>query len=245
MKKFGLIGYPLGHSFSKKYFTEKFHQLGLDGHVYDLFEMPDISLFLKVWDDLEVCGVNVTVPHKQSVKPFLSRLDPSAEKVGAVNVIKRVGTELIGYNSDYYGFKSSLENWLPNTSLKALVLGTGGSSKAVKAALADLQIPFEMVSRRRAEGTLTYDDLNEDETVFEAFKLIINTTPLGMHPNVTGKAELPYQALDGSCFLYDLVYNPDMTAFMQAGYERGASVKNGLEMLQLQAEKSWDIWTAK
>ena len=243
MRHFGLIGYPLGHSFSKKYFTEKFKELGLADHKYDLFELETIDLFPKLWNDSHLVGVNVTVPHKQAVKQYLDALDQSAEKVGAVNVIKRTGDKLTGYNSDYYGFRTSLENFLPDNSVKnALILGTGGSSKAVKAVLDDLGIQITYVSRNASEQTISYDQLTPER--IRNCQLIVNTTPLGMHPKVEKCPDIPYEALGTSHFLFDLVYNPETTLFMQKGLDQGARVKNGLEMLHLQADKSWEIWNS-
>ena len=243
MRNFGLIGYPLGHSFSKKYFTEKFKDLGLSDHKYDLFELETIDLFPELWKDPDLVGINVTVPHKQAVRQYLDALDPSAEKVGAVNVIKRTGNRLTGYNSDYFGFRTSLENFMPKNSVrKALILGTGGSSKAVKAVLTDLNIQFEFVSRKSGEGMISYDQMTPE--IIKEHQLIVNTTPLGMHPKVDNCPAIPYEALGSAHLLFDLVYNPETTKFMQMGLDQGARVKNGLEMLHLQADKSWEIWNS-
>lgn len=245
MQKFGLIGYPLGHSYSKKFFTEKFQKLGLPNHKYDLMEMEYLKDFPAIWHDPELVGVNVTVPHKENVMGFLDLLDPSAHKVGAVNVVKREMGKLKGYNTDYLSFKESLENWLPNRDMQALVLGSGGSSKAVQAALLELDLDYLVVSRKKSEDGITYKDAKNDPLWLANHRLIVNTTPLGTYPNTDGKADIPYEHLSSEHFLYDLVYNPEMTAFMAAGKAQGASVKNGLEMLRLQAEKSWQIWQAR
>lgn len=242
MEKFGLVGYPLGHSYSKKFFTEKFEKLGLTNHKYDLFEMEYLRDFQALWNNHEIHGVNVTVPHKEHVIGFLDLLDSSAQKVGAVNVVKREHGKLKGYNTDYLSFKETLENWLPSKNLSALVLGSGGSSKAVQVALDELDIEYEVVSRKKTSGDLTYLDLKKDPSIISSSKLLINTTPLGTYPEVEGKVDIPYDQLTSEHFLYDLVYNPEETAYMTEGKSRGASVKNGLEMLQLQAEKSWEIW---
>ncbi|MBV6642036.1 MAG: shikimate dehydrogenase [Cyclobacteriaceae bacterium] len=243
MRNFGLIGYPLGHSFSKKYFTEKFKDLGLSDHKYGLFELETIDLFPELWKDPDLVGINVTVPHKQAVRQYLDALDPSAEKVGAVNVIKRTGNRLTGYNSDYFGFRTSLENFMPKNSVrKALILGTGGSSKAVKAVLTDLNIQFVFVSRKSGEGMISYDQMTPE--IIKEHQLIVNTTPLGMHPKVDNCPAIPYEALGSVHLLFDLVYNPETTKFMQMGLDQGARVKNGLEMLHLQADKSWEIWNS-
>ncbi len=243
MRHFGLIGYPLGHSFSKKYFTDKFKALGLSDHKYDLYELETIDLFTGLLKDPNLVGINVTVPYKQAVKQYLDALDQSAEKVGAVNVIKRTGNKLTGFNSDYFGFRTSLENFIPKNSVRnALILGTGGSSKAVRAVLADLNIQVVFVSRNAGDGVISYDQLTAE--IVKEHQLIVNTTPLGMHPKVDNCPGIPYEALESTHFLFDLVYNPETTKFMQMGLDRGARVKNGLEMLHLQADKSWEIWNS-
>lgn len=245
MKRFGLIGYPLGHSFSRGYFSEKFLQLGLDDHHYDLFELEDIGGFPELWKKIpELHGLNVTVPHKEGVLRFLDELDSSAQKVGAVNVIKKVGDKLVGFNSDFYGFKQSLESWLPEGRKvrNALILGGGGAAKAVEAALRDLDVSYQVVSRHRDKGDLIYEDLKSNPSLFKDVGLIVNTTPLGMHPRIDSKPDLPYECLHAEQYLYDLVYNPEETAFMKEGRLKGAKTKNGLEMLHLQADRSWEIW---
>jgi shikimate dehydrogenase len=242
MKQFGLIGKPLTHSFSASYFTEKFRSEGIHDCRYDKFELDSIEDFDALITDKNPVGLNVTIPYKEAVIPLLHRLDSSAEKVGAVNVIKRVDQELIGYNSDYYGFRQSLETWLPHLDLEALVLGSGGASKAVIAALRDLQIPYKLISRG-SSGDLTYQTL--EKSVAASHHLWINTTPLGMRPNVQSAPDLPYDVLGPDHFLYDLVYNPETTQFMKYGKSRHSKTKNGLEMLYLQAERSWQIWNSE
>lgn len=243
MRRFGLIGKTLKHSFSKKYFTSKFEHERINNAQYDLYELEHIDRFpilLKNTSQLE--GLNVTIPYKKEVMPFLDRLDSSAEKVGAVNVIKIEKTGLlIGYNSDYYGFKNSLEHWVEGKP-KALVLGTGGASDAIRAALKDLDLAYTMVSRNSIDQGFTYNDIKETPSLLNDFHLIVNTTPLGTFPNESGKPDLPYQLLSKHHYLYDLVYNPEVTSFMNQGILAGSKVKNGLEMLELQAEKSWEIW---
>ena len=217
--------------------------MGLKDHRYDFFELEYLNEFPTIWlRDKDLVGVNVTVPHKENVKRFLDRLDVSAIKVGAVNVVHRQGRELVGYNSDYIGFKQSLSQWLDGAKVEALVLGTGGSSKAVQAALTDLNIDHELVSRKKGSGDITYGELNQQPELIKRYQLIVNTTPLGMHPNVEQLPELPYKLIGEGHYLFDLVYNPGETAFMKAGKQQGAKTKNGLEMLHLQAEKSWEIW---
>ncbi|MEO9869279.1 shikimate dehydrogenase family protein [Ekhidna sp.] len=245
MKRFGLIGYPVEHSYSKKFFEEKFKSLNLKDHVYDLFEMEFLNEFPALWlkyEDLK--GVNVTVPHKEKVLQFLDETDVSAIKVGAANVIYKKNGKLTGYNTDYMAFLKSLENWIKNFKGEALILGSGGASKAIQAGLTDLNIPYNQVSRTVKGGDYTYDQISLSPEIIERFKLIINTTPLGMYPDNESLPELPYQRLTKDCYLYDLVYNPSETSFLRQGKKYGAKTKNGLEMLELQAEKSWDIWSS-
>lgn len=219
--------------------------MGLADHSYDQFDLDEIDLFPELWADPELSGANVTIPYKESVIPYLDSLDETAESVGAVNVVKRFGNELRGYNSDFYGFQNSVRNWLSGNSTKALILGTGGASLAVRAVLSFMEIPYHMVSREPVDGKLTYTELNKHPELVEEHRLIINTTPLGMHPNVDSKPDLPYNRLGSEHYLFDLVYNPEVTAFLEAGIDAGASTKNGLEMLHLQAEKSWEIWNSE
>lgn len=245
MNIYGLIGYPLGHSFSKKYFTEKFELMGItDNNAYELFELPDIQAFPQLIESRSnLKGLNVTIPHKQAVMPFLDGLDASAEKVGAVNVIKiGEGGKLIGYNSDYYGFKTSLEEFIPaDTQLKALVLGNGGAAKAVIAALNDLSIPYKIVSRTKSADALGYEDLTAG---IGKYQLVINSSPVGTYPKADVCPDIPYEQLTTNHYLYDLVYNPVQTLFLQKGEEQGAKTHNGLKMLHLQAEKAWEIWNS-
>ena len=249
MKRFGLLGRTLSHSFSKKYFSEKFEKAGLTDHVFELFEIPVIGDFPSlIKEKFPIAGMNVTIPYKEQVIPYLNSLDTSASKVGAVNVIKFLPNgELVGYNSDFYGFKMSLQNFATSVNFqlagsKALILGTGGAAKAVQAALTELNIPFKVVSREQSKADLTYSELNE--SIINEFKLIINSSPLGTFPKVEECPDIPYQFLTGKHLLHDLVYNPEITMFMQKGKEKGAAVKNGLEMLHLQAERAWEIWNS-
>lgn len=246
MRRFGLVGFPLGHSYSREFFQEKFKSLGLEDHSYELFEMEYLKEFPALWlrhTDLE--GVNVTVPHKEHVVRFLDHQDISVIKVGAANVIKKHQGKLIGYNTDYLSFKESLGGWIGNFKGEALVLGSGGSSKAVQAALDELKIDCYQVSRVKTKGDYTYTQLAKQPDILKRFHLIINTTPLGMFPNNDTFPDIPYASLTKKHFLFDLVYNPEETTFMKKGKENGAQVKNGLEMLKLQAEKSWVIWSSK
>lgn len=213
-------------------------------NAYELFELPDIKAFPQLIENQpNLKGLNVTIPHKQAVMPFLDGLDVSAEKVGAVNVIKiGEGGKLIGYNSDYYGFKTSLEEFIPaDVQLKALVLGYGGAAKAVIAALNDLSIPYKIVSRTKSDDTLAYEDL---ATEIANYQLIINSSPVGTYPKADVCPDIPYEQLTANHYLYDLVYNPVQTLFLQKGEEQGAKTHNGLKMLHLQAEKAWEIWNS-
>ncbi|GAB3714887.1 shikimate dehydrogenase [Spirosoma flavus] len=245
MNRYGLIGYPLTHSFSQRYFTEKFTREGISDSRYDLFELPDIAALPDLLDLPNLRGLNVTIPHKQNVVPYLDRLDASAEKIGAVNVIKlEADGSKTGYNSDYYGFRQSLTDWLDSlgrhlSGLQALVLGTGGASKAVTVALADLGITYRFVSRTKRANQFTYDELAD---VVNSYQLIINGSPIGTYPKIDDAPALPYEKLSERHLLYDLVYNPSETRFMQLGRAQGAAVYNGLRMLELQAEKAWEIW---
>ncbi|MDI1321619.1 MAG: shikimate dehydrogenase [Algoriphagus sp.] len=243
MRKFGLIGYPLGHSFSKKYFTSKFEKEGIANCSFDLYEIPQIMDFEKVLtDNPELEGMSVTIPYKQDVIPYLDELDPACESIGAVNCIKIGPEKLKGYNTDYIGFRLSLEKWLQGQEVKALVLGTGGASKAVKEALKDLKIEFLSVSRNSGPGLISYEDLSLNPEILKGHQLIINTTPLGTFPKVEEMPQIPPHQLNSSHLVFDLVYNPAETKLMKACIEAGGKAQNGLEMLELQAEAAWKIW---
>ena len=244
MNTFGLIGFPLGHSFSKAFFTDKFEKENINAQ-YLNFEIKNIYDLTQVLQDRpELIGFNITIPYKEEIIPLLSGLSPEAKAIGAVNVvkIKHQGdkVELIGHNSDVYGFVESLRPMLQPQHTKALILGTGGASKAVVYGLQSLGIHTQYVSRTRSDKAWSYQDIT-DETLNE-YKLIINCTPLGMHPNIESKPPLPYQALTSQHLLYDLVYNPETTAFLAEGVKHQSAVKSGLEMLHLQALKAWEIW---
>lgn len=242
MRKFGLIGYPLGHSFSKKYFKDKFAADGIPDASYELFELPDVNLFPDLLaQNPELCGLNVTIPYKEAIIPFLDAIEPAAAKIGAVNVLKFTSEGITGYNSDYQGFMQALQQFYPCYSpSQALVLGTGGASKAVQAALEFLEIPFRIVSRTPKNNELGYSQLTPE--IVNASALIINTTPLGTHPDILAAPPIPYEYLSAHHYLFDLVYNPAETEFMKKGKAAGAKVKNGYEMLCLQAEVAWQIW---
>ena len=243
MRLFGLIGFPLSHSFSKGFFAEKFQREGITDCRYENFPIPTISEFQALWNDHpELEGMNVTIPYKQEVIPFLHHFSDAAKAIGAVNCIRRSGNELTGHNTDVIGFSRSLQPLLQPQHGKALILGVGGAAKAVKFALQQLGIAFTEVSRRDGEGLLAYSAVNE--AVMREHTLIINTTPLGMYPGVDAAPPIPYEFITADHLLYDLIYNPAETLFMKNGAERGAAVKNGHEMLILQAEASWEIWNA-
>lgn len=241
MKTYGLIGKTLSHSFSKGYFTEKFRKEGIEGCQYELFELPAIADFKELLRSRSLAGLNVTVPYKEEVIPFLDRLTPEAARIGAVNVIRFLpGGILEGANSDYFGFRRSLEHFLGEQRPAALVLGTGGASKAVAAALQDMGIAFRFVSRTASADVLAYSDLNAD--LLQEYPLLINTTPLGMYPHIQTCPDIPFQHLSNRHFVFDLVYNPEQTLLMKKAADAGAAVQNGLEMLYLQAEEAWRMW---
>ncbi len=247
MKTFGLIGYPLQHSFSKKFFMEKFQKEAIDAE-YVNFEIPSIQEFNNIRSTTpHLCGLNVTLPYKEKIIPYLDRLAESAQKVGAVNVIQIIKEQnkitTIGHNSDLYGFYESIKPLIqPKTHTRALVLGTGGASKAVIQGLIQLNIEPQLVSRKRKKGTLTYEDLTSN--IIEQYKVIVNCTPLGTYPNVDSCPDLPYNQITPNHLLYDLAYNPETTLFLKKGIAQGAQTINGLRMLHLQAERSWEIWNS-
>ena len=245
MEKYGLIGYPLGHSFSISYFNQRFADEGIDA-TYENFEIPTIDELPEIIDrNPNLRGLNVTIPYKEKVIPFLDSISPEARAIGAVNVIRvtheKHKTLLKGYNSDVIGFTQSIESMLdPQWHKKALILGTGGASKAIHYGLKSLDIEPVFVSRYERPGTIQYKDITPD--VVREYNVIVNCTPLGMYPNTDECPELPYEAMDSHTILYDLIYNPDQTLFMRKGAKYGAEVKNGLEMLLLQAFASWEFW---
>lgn len=246
MNRYGLIGFPLTHSFSKKFFTEKFQQLGIsDSNRYDLFEMEDCSELLSLLSKYpNIKGINVTIPHKQHVLQYLNEIDTAAQRIGAVNVIKITDGRLKGYNSDYYGFSLSLKEAFiasEKTAKKALILGNGGAAKAIKVALEDMQIDYKTVSRRPSDDSISYQEAAD---LIDSHQLIVNTTPLGTYPKPDACPDIPYEKLTSNHFLFDLVYNPAETLFMNRGAQKKATVLNGYRMLVLQAEKSWEIWNS-
>lgn len=238
MRLFGLIGFPLSHSFSKGFFTEKFSREQIPCCTYENFPIPDISAFPALWEENPALeGLNVTIPYKQAVIPYLDELSDAAKAIGAVNCIRREGKRLVGHNTDVLGFGRSLKPLLKAHHTQALVLGTGGAALAVKYVLKDFNIAFSEISR---SGPLTYEAVTPG--MMASHTLIVNTTPLGMYPNVDAAPPLPYEVAGPEHLFYDLVYNPPETLFMQKGMAQGAVAKNGHEMLILQAEASWEIW---
>ncbi|MBQ3624294.1 MAG: shikimate dehydrogenase [Prevotella sp.] len=247
MDKYGLIGYPLGHSFSISYFNEKFESEGIDA-VYENFEIPQIDDVKEIIDsNPDLKGLNVTIPYKQQVLKYIKELSPEAKAIGAVNVIriehKGNKTVLKGFNSDVIGFTKSIEPILNTYHKKALILGTGGAAKAVQYGLQSLGIETLFVSRTKKKNAITYEEVTAD--IVREYNVIVNCTPVGMYPHIDECPKLPYEAMDSHTLLYDLLYNPDETKFLRLGAERGATVKNGLEMLLLQAFVSWEIWNGE
>ena len=245
-KVFGLIGGAVSHSFSKAYFDEKFFREGLRDYHYELFPLNSIKQLESLLKDTKgLAGLNITVPYKEQVLPYINELDDFAKKIGAVNVIKIVNGKLIGYNTDSDAFHDSVQKWLPEgRSFKALILGTGGSSKAVQEALNRLRIPFTLVSRKAKKGVVTYKTLEKEPALIRENHLIINTTPLGMSPNTECMPPIDFEQITKEHYVYDLIYNPARTMFLQKAEMRNATIKNGLEMLHMQAEKSWAIWNS-
>ena len=243
-KLYGLLGYPLVHSFSQNYFNQKFESENIDAE-YINFEIPDVGMLMEVVAENEnLNGLNVTIPYKEQVIPFLHEIDPAASEVGAVNVIKFIrgkdGLRLKGYNSDIIGFTDSIKSLLKPHHQSALVLGTGGAAKAVSYSLRKLGLEVQLVSRRKSANTLVYEELTKND--LKTHKVIVNTTPLGMYPNVDTCPDIPYRYLTSQHLCYDLIYNPDETLFLKNSRLAGAQVKNGLEMLLLQAFASYSIW---
>ncbi len=262
MRQFGLIGYPLSHSFSQKFFTEKFLQENIVNANYTNFPIPSIESFAALWkENSNLEGLNVTIPYKKEVIPFLQYSSPVVQAIKACNCIRKFNNELYGYNTDVIGFEKSLLPFLEPHHTHALILGTGGAAAAVQWVLQELNIQFQLVSRKEnaidgntleentleknaeMKSSISYEQLNK--SLVESHTLIINTSPLGMFPNVNEAPPIAYEGITAKHHLYDLVYNPTETLFMQKGLEKGATVQNGLAMLHIQAEESWAIWNAK
>lgn len=247
-KVLGLIGFPLGHSFSKRYFTEKFHKEKIDNFSYQNFPLESVDgVAQMIEENPNLIGFNVTIPHKVAVMPLLSEIDENAAKIGAVNCVKIIREKgevrLVGYNTDFVGFRDALLDALGSKRPKALILGTGGASKAVAAALDSLKIEWKYLSRTASDNTLSYEDATAE--LIAEHELIINTTPLGMYPKCDVKPQIEYSAITKSHLLFDLIFNPNETEFMAEGRKRGATVKNGYQMLLGQAEAWWQIINTK
>jgi shikimate dehydrogenase len=245
MRKYGLIGYPLDHSFSKKYFTEKFNDEDITDCSYENFPIDVINKFSSLLkNNPDLYGLNVTIPYKTEVLEYIDVRDTVVEEIGAANVlkIKREGdkTTVYGFNSDVTGIRDSILPHMTKNLKSALILGTGGSSRAVAWTLKKMGINYTLISRDKKPGTICYSEINSN--IISSIQLIINTTPLGMYPDITSYPELDYNLLDKRHILFDLVYNPEMTTFLRSGRERGCSIITGLKMLHSQAEKSWEIW---
>lgn len=245
MNKYGLIGFPLGHSFSKKYFSEKFETGKIDA-IYNLYELANISQFTALKEDSALCGLNVTIPYKEKIIPFLDEVDVTAARIGAVNVIKfiRSGNKLLlrGYNSDALGFEASIKPLLKPHHTKALILGTGGASKAIEFVMNKLNTQTVFVSRNPTSGMISYAEL--DAETIKDYTVIINATPVGTLPHVDACPDIPYQFLSSEHLVFDVVYNPAKTLFLKKSEQRGATILNGEKMLELQAEAAWKIWNA-
>lgn len=245
MRKYGLVGYPLGHSFSKKYFTEKFSKENIPDCIYNNYPLENLDHFLDlIKSDVELVGLNVTIPYKSQIISMLDMLDPEAKEIGAVNVLKiqrqSDQIKISGYNSDVTGIRDTLYPFIKENVRNALVLGTGGSSKAVSYVLNKFGLNVSHVSREKKPGMLTYSDITP--AVLGDTQIIVNTTPLGMFPDINGKPDIDYSALTKDHILFDLVYNPELTSFLKMGAGKGCTILSGLRMLHSQAEKAWEIW---
>ncbi len=241
--RFGLVGKNISYSFSKGYFTKKFADLNLKNHSYENFDLDQIDELQNIIQHSKnIKGLNVTIPYKETVMPYLTKIEENANKIGAVNTIKINKNGLIGFNTDAYGFHKSIEPFLKKQHTKALIFGTGGASKAVAHVLGELGISFTFVSRNPKTDQLSYQELNKE--IIQMNLLLVNCTPLGTHPNINQKPDIPYEFITSVHLLFDLIYNPERTAFLMAGQEQGALVCNGNQMLRFQAEKAWEIWNS-
>lgn len=243
--KFGLLGKNISYSFSRKYFSEKFKSLGLDNFKYSNLDIPEIEEFpfLLYHREDEYQGINVTIPYKESVMRYMHEIDEDAKAIGAVNTIKITDdNKLFGYNTDFYGFQKSIEPFIKKHHKKALILGTGGASKAIAYALKKMNIEYKFVSRKVDENMFLYSMLNKQ--ILEEYTVIINCSPVGTFPDVEESPNIPFEFITDKHLLFDLIYNPEQSKFLREGLKQGAAIKNGFEMLQLQAEKSWEIWNS-
>lgn len=243
--KFGLLGKNISYSFSRKYFSKKFKSLGLDNFKYSNLDIPEIEEFpfLLYHREDEYQGINVTIPYKESVMRYMHEIDEDAKAIGAVNTIKITDdNKLFGYNTDFYGFQKSIEPFIKKHHKKALILGTGGASKAIAYALKKMNIEYKFVSRKVDENMFLYSMLNKQ--ILEEYTVIINCSPVGTFPDVEESPNIPFEFITDKHLLFDLIYNPEQSKFLREGLKQGAAIKNGFEMLQLQAEKSWEIWNS-
>ena len=241
--EYGLVGKNIAYSFSEGYFAQKFENLCLKDHSYKNFDLPQIEDFKDLVDDNKnLKGLNVTIPYKEAVIPYLHKLDKKANEIGAVNTIKFTKKGLKGYNTDCYGFKKSIQPFLKKHHKRALILGTGGASKAVAYVFNELGIKFKFVSRTPGNNQFGYNEL--DEKTVKKYTVLVNCTPLGTFPNIEEKPDIPYHLITEKHLFFDLIYNPERTAFLQEGGNQGAAIWNGLRMLELQAEKAWEIWNS-
>lgn len=242
MRKFGLIGKDISYSFSQNYFKTKFSSENITDASYENFDIPNIESVKTILENSQIAGLNVTIPYKESIIPYLDKLHKKAKKIGAVNTIKlNKKQQLVGYNTDCYGFKKTLKPWLQSVHKQALILGTGGASKAIAFTLNELGISYQFVSRSSEnESHLTYKYLTE--SIISEHLIIINCTPLGTFPNILNAPKIPYEFLTKNHILYDLIYNPEETQFLKQGRLKNATTINGLQMLKFQAEKAWQIW---
>ena len=242
MRQFGLIGYPLSHSFSQGFFKEKFQKEAILDAQYNNYPIPNIEAFKALWEDANLQGLNITIPYKKDVIPFLLHPSEVVKSILACNCIRKFNGELYGYNTDVIGFEKSLLPYLKSHHTSALILGTGGAAAAVEWVMQKLNIQYQFVSRSSKENCIAYDALTND--IIKANTLLINTSPVGMYPNVNEAPAIPYGGITPQHHLYDLIYNPGETLFLTKGKQQGASIQNGLEMLHIQAEESWKIWNA-
>ncbi len=248
MRKYGLIGFPLGHSFSEKYFTEKFLKENIPDCSYSNYPLENLDHFMDLINTAqELVGLNVTIPYKTQIIKFVDELDAEAEEIGAVNVLKIIRQpqqlRIFGYNSDVTGIRNTLLPFISKNVRNAVILGTGGSSKAVSHVLKKFGLNVSLVSREKKPGILTYSELTSE--LISETQVIVNTTPLGMFPNIDGKPPIDYSVLTKNHILFDLVYNPELTTFLKIGAAQGCTTLGGLNMLHLQAEKAWEIWNEK
>ena len=245
-KTYGLVGFPLGHSFSKSFFNEKFLKEGINAE-YINFEIENVEKFRDIIQSKLICGLNVTIPHKSSIIKFLDETDEVAKEIGAVNVVKFIRNNgkliLKGYNTDVIGFTNSISKMINSNHKKALILGTGGVSKAIDYSLRRIGIETKFVSRNKKPNILTYDMLNID--IMKEYTIIVNASPIGMYPNINCAPQIPYEYLSKNHIVFDTIYNPSETLFMKLASANGATVKNGLEMLEDQAIAAWNIWNDK